>query len=55
MIIIGIRLFFWGSQSTSQAMHCGRCGYVGPFVLKSGMRLSMTCSLGELQVRMGKL
>jgi len=38
MIIIGIRLFFWGSHLTSQALHCGRCGYVGPFALKSGMR-----------------
>ena len=38
MLIIGIRLFFWGSQLTSQAMHCGKCGYAGPFTLKKGMR-----------------
>ena len=38
MLIIGIRLFFWGSQETGQAAHCGKCGYVGPFALKTGMR-----------------
>ena len=38
MLIIGVRLFFWGSQLTSQAMHCGKCGYAGPFTLKKGMR-----------------
>lgn len=38
MLIIGIRLFFWGSELTPQAMHCGRCGYAGPFALKTGMR-----------------
>ncbi|HVO57475.1 MAG TPA: hypothetical protein VMT51_07250 [Dongiaceae bacterium] len=38
MIIIGVRLFFWGSQQLLQAMHCGRCGYQGPFTLKKGMR-----------------
>jgi hypothetical protein len=37
MLIIGIRLFFWGSQF-SQAMRCGKCGYAGPFTLKKGMR-----------------
>jgi hypothetical protein len=37
MLIIGIRLFFWGSQ-LSQAMHCAKCGYAGPFFLKKGMR-----------------
>jgi hypothetical protein len=37
MLIIGTRLFFWGSL-LSQAMHCGRCGYAGPFTLKKGMR-----------------
>jgi hypothetical protein len=38
MLIIGTRLFFWGSLLTSYAMHCGRCGYQGPFALKKGMR-----------------
>lgn len=37
MLIIGTRLFFWGSQ-LSQAMHCARCGYAGHFTLKKGMR-----------------
>ena len=38
MIIIGTRLFFWGSALVSQAMRCGKCGYAGPFTLKKGMR-----------------
>ena len=38
MLIIGIRLFFWGSQLSSQAMRCAKCGYAGPFTLKKGMR-----------------
>jgi hypothetical protein len=37
MLIIGVRLFFWGSQ-LSQAMRCAKCGYAGPFTLKKGMR-----------------
>lgn len=37
MLIIGIRLFFWGSQ-LSQAMRCAKCGWSGPFTLKKGMR-----------------
>lgn len=38
MIIIGTRLFFWGSALTAQAMRCGKCGYAGAFLLKKGMR-----------------
>jgi hypothetical protein len=38
MLIIGIRLFFWGSQLSQQAMRCARCGWSGPFTLKKGMR-----------------
>jgi len=38
MLIIGIRLFFWGSELTTQPMRCGKCGYAGPFSLKKGMR-----------------
>jgi hypothetical protein len=38
MIIIGVRFFTWGSGRTANAMHCGQCGTIAPFVLKKGMR-----------------
>ena len=38
MIIIGSRFFVWGSQLTAQAMRCGQCGAVAPFIMKKGMR-----------------
>lgn len=38
MIIIGTHFFSWGSDRTGQAMHCGQCGAVTPFVIKKGMR-----------------
>jgi PHP family Zn ribbon phosphoesterase len=38
MLIIGIRVFFWGSELTAQPMRCAKCGYAGPFSLKKGMR-----------------
>jgi len=38
MLIIGIRLFFWGSELTSELMRCGQCGNVAHFLKKTGMR-----------------
>jgi hypothetical protein len=38
MLIIGIRLFFWGSELTSELMRCGKCGTVAQFLKKKGMR-----------------
>lgn len=37
-LIIGVKFFTWGSERTSQAMHCGNCGTVAPFIKKKGMR-----------------
>ena len=36
--IIGTHFFTWGSGQSPQQMRCGRCGTVGNFVTKSGMR-----------------
>jgi len=38
MLIIGIRLFFWGSEMTSELMRCAKCGNVAHFLKKKGMR-----------------
>jgi zinc-ribbon family len=38
MLIIGVRFFTWGSDRTGEAMHCGQCGIIAPFILKRGMR-----------------
>jgi transcription elongation factor Elf1 len=38
MIIIGTHFFCWGSQRTNEAMHCGQCGAMTPFIIKKGMR-----------------
>jgi hypothetical protein len=38
MLIIGIRLFFWGSELSSELMRCGTCGNVAQFWKKTGMR-----------------
>ena len=38
MIIIGTHFFVWGSQMMAEAMRCGQCGTVAPFILKKGMR-----------------
>ena len=38
MLIIGVRFFTWGSDRTDNAMRCGQCGSVMPFVVKKGMR-----------------
>jgi hypothetical protein len=36
--IIGTHFFKWGSERTSQPMHCSRCGTVSNFIMKKGMR-----------------
>ncbi len=38
MLIIGVRFFTWGSDRTADAMHCGQCGAITPFIIKKGMR-----------------
>ena len=38
MLIIGTHFFTWGSQLTDDSMHCGKCGCVANFIMKSGMR-----------------
>ena len=38
MLIIGTKVFFWGSGQTAQLMRCGTCGFAGQFILKTGMR-----------------
>lgn len=38
MLIIGIHFFSWGWAMTSTPFHCSRCGHVGVFVSKKGMR-----------------
>ena len=36
--IIGTHFFTWGSQATPEQMRCGKCGTVGGFIRKQGMR-----------------
>ena len=38
MLIIGTRVFFWGSEMTSELMRCGTCGAAAQFRRKKGMR-----------------
>ena len=38
MLIIGIHFFSWGWAMTSTPFHCSRCGHVGVFLSKKGMR-----------------
>jgi Zn ribbon nucleic-acid-binding protein len=38
MLIVGIKVFFWGSESMPEIMRCGTCGFAGHFLRKSGMR-----------------
>ena len=38
MLIIGTRVFAWGSTLTQTNMHCGTCGIVAQFVEKTAMR-----------------
>ena len=36
--IIGTRFVTWGSESSGKQMRCGKCGAVGEFIDKKGMR-----------------
>lgn len=36
--IIGTHFFTWGSQPAPSQMRCGKCGTVGTFTRKQGMR-----------------
>jgi len=36
--IIGTHFFSWGSQALYEQMRCGKCGTVGHFTMKKGMR-----------------
>ena len=36
--IIGTHFFSWGSEPVPDQMRCGKCGTVGTFVKKQGMR-----------------
>jgi len=38
MLIIGTKVFFWGSERAPELMRCGTCGFAGNFILKKGMR-----------------
>ena len=36
--IIGTHFFTWGSGESQQQMRCGKCGTVGNFITRNGMR-----------------
>jgi hypothetical protein len=36
--IIGTHFFSWGSETATQQIRCGKCGTVGNFTRKQGMR-----------------
>ena len=36
--VIGTHFFSWGSEPVPDQMRCGKCGAVGTFVKKQGMR-----------------
>ncbi len=38
MLIIGIKVFFWGSELMAESLRCGTCGNVAQFIRKTGMR-----------------
>jgi hypothetical protein len=38
MLIIGTKVFFWGSEVTAALMRCGTCGNAAQFLRKKGMR-----------------
>ena len=38
MLIIGVHFFTWGWAMTAVPFRCGRCGHMGLFVAKKGMR-----------------
>jgi hypothetical protein len=38
MLIIGTKVFFWGSDRAAGLMRCATCGFAGNFILKKGMR-----------------
>jgi hypothetical protein len=38
MLIIGTKVFFWGSELTPEIMRCGTCGMQAHFITKTGMR-----------------
>jgi hypothetical protein len=38
MLIIGTKVFFWGSGLTTELMRCGICGTQAQFIQKTGMR-----------------
>jgi len=38
MLIIGTKVFFWGSEQGAELMRCGTCGFAGQFIRKTGMR-----------------
>jgi uncharacterized Zn finger protein len=38
IFLIGTRFVTWGSEESGQMMRCGKCGTVGAFISKTGMR-----------------
>jgi hypothetical protein len=38
MLIIGTKVFFWGSELMQESLRCGTCGVVSQFIRKTGMR-----------------
>jgi hypothetical protein len=38
LLIIGTKIFFWGSEATAEMMRCGTCGTLAHFIKKTGMR-----------------
>lgn len=38
MLIIGTKVFFWGSEQAAELMRCGTCGFAGQLIRKTGMR-----------------
>jgi hypothetical protein len=38
MLIIGTKIFFWGSETSTELMRCGTCGTQAQFIQRTGMR-----------------
>ena len=39
ILVWKIKLWAWGSQFTPNSIKCGKCGFVGAFIQKQGMRI----------------
>jgi len=55
MLIIGTKVFFWGSELTAELMRCGTCGNVAQFIQKTGMRFIVLCFIVPIIPISGKM